>query len=223
MHDDDWFTHENSLQKFANAIEASPQTDFIFSAYNNVYENSGKTEPVFMNNFRKKKMLENPFTLIANNVIGPPSVIMHKNDKKHWYDKNVKWVVDMDFYIRYLQSSRPYYINEVLVNVGVNKDQVTKYTFGVPEVHLRENFYLLNKAGEKNLENIIVFDAWWRLLRNFSVKDISYIREIGYNGPVPATIMKMISFQNKIPSFVLKIGVFSKVLMTVCYSLNKQG
>lgn len=222
MHDDDWFSHKNSLLKFANAIEEFPHSDFIFSAYSNVYENTGKSEAVFMNDFRKKKMLENPVTLIANNVIGPPSVVMHRNDKQHWYDKNVKWVVDMEFYIRYLKTTEPSFISEVLVNVGVNEDQVTKYTFGVPEVHLRENFYLINKAGEKNLNNIIVFDAWWRLLRNFYVRDISYIREIGYNGPIPDLIIKIISFQKKLPPFVLKFGVLSKLLMAICYFLNRQ-
>lgn len=222
MHDDDWFSHKDSLQKFANAIDDSPECDFIFSAYNNVYEDTGKTEPVFMNAFSKRKMLENTVTLIAKNVIGPPSVIMHKNNKQHWYDKNVKWVVDMDFYIRYLQTSKPHYINEALINVGMNKDQVTQYTFGVPEVHLRENFYLLNKVGEKHLKNIIVFDAWWRLIRRFSIRDIAQIRQIGYEGPVPGLIMKMISFQKNIPRVILKQGIFSKLFMAACYTMNKK-
>ncbi len=222
MHDDDWFSRKDSLREFANAINAAPECDFIFSAYNNVYEDTGKTEPVFMNNFRKRKMLENPVTLIAKNVIGPPSVVMHRNNKQHLYDKNVKWVVDMDLYIRYLQTARPYYINEALINVGVNKEQVTQYTFGVPEVHLKENFYLLNKVGEKNLKNIIVFDAWWRLIRRFAVRDVAQIRDIGYQGHVPGRIIKIISFQKSLPGAVLKQGIFSKLFMTACYIMNKK-
>jgi len=222
MHDDDWFSHKDSLLKFVNAINTTPECDFIFSAYNNVNEDTGKTKPVFMNRFRKRKMLENPVTLIANNVIGPPSVIIHKNNKQHWYDKSVKWVVDMDFYIRFLQTTAPYHINEALINVGVNKEQVTQYTFGVPEVHLKENFYLLNKVGGKHLRNLIVFDAWWRLIRNFSVRDAAQIRNIGYKGPVPGLIIKMISFQKNIPKAILKQGLFSKLLMTVCYIINKK-
>lgn len=219
MHDDDWFTDNTSLQKFANATDKS--ADFIFAAYNNVFEDKKVTKPVFLNSFYKRAMIQNPVTLIAKNIIGPPSVVMHKNDQKYWYDKNVKWVVDMEFYIRFLQTSNCYYINQPLINVGLNKEQVTQYTFGVPKVHLQENFYLLNKVGEKNLHNIIVFDAWWRLLRNFKVKNILYIREIGYEGPIPKKIIEIISFQNKIPSFTLKFGVLSKILMTVCFAISK--
>lgn len=222
MHDDDWFSEKDSLQKFADAVETSPECEFIFSAYKNIYEERDKSQPVFMNNFRKNKMLKNPVTLIAKNVIGPPSVVMHKNDKKYFYDTNVKWVVDMDFYIRYFQTAKPFYIDEALINVGVNSDQVTKYTFGIPEVHLKENFYLLEKVGERNLKNIIVFDAWWRLIRNFSVRDISQIRSIGYDGVVPKVILKMMSFQKKFPSYILKQGIFSKGLMLICYLLNKK-
>jgi glycosyltransferase involved in cell wall biosynthesis len=222
MHDDDWFSRKDSLMKFANTIKAAPESGFIFSAYNNVYESTGKAEPVFMDRFRKRRMLENPVTLIAKNVIGPPSVVMHKNNKQHYYDKNVKWVVDMDFYIRFLQTSKPYFVNEALINVGVNKEQVTQYTFGVPEVHLKENFYLLNKVGEKNLRNIIVFDAWWRLIRNFTVRDVNQIRSIGYEGRVPGLIVRMMAFQKSIPKVILQQGIFSKLFMTACYLMNKK-
>ncbi|MBA2762166.1 MAG: glycosyltransferase, partial [Segetibacter sp.] len=222
VHDDDWFSQPDSLMKFANAINAAPESEFIFSAYNNVYESTNKAEAVFMNRFRERKMLENPVTLVAKNVIGPPSVVLHKNNKQRYYDKNVKWVVDMDFYIRFLQTSKPYYIKEVLINVGVHKEQVTQYTFGVPEVHLKENFYLLNKVGEKNLRNIIVFDAWWRLIRNFTVRDVNQIRSIGYEGRVPGLIVRMIAFQKRIPKVILQQGIFSKFFMTACYLMNKK-
>ena len=219
MHDDDWFADCTSLQKFANAIDKS--ADFVFAAYNNVFEDTGAKKVILSNSFRQRAMLKNPVTLIADNIIGPPSVVMHRNDQKHWYDKNVKWVVDMEFYIRFLQTANCYYIDEPLINVGLNKEQVTQYTFGIPEVHLKENFYLLNKVGEKSLANIIVFDAWWRLLRNFKVKNLSYIREIGYDGPIPKKIVQIISFQNKIPSFIVKSGVLSKILMTVCFAISR--
>jgi glycosyltransferase involved in cell wall biosynthesis len=221
MHDDDWFYHKHSLQKFADAIKVSPGSNFIFAAYVNVYEDTLKEERVYMSKFQEKQMLKNPVTLIANNVIGPPSVVMHKNDKKHWYDKNVKWVVDMDFYIDFLQDAHPHYISEPLICVGVNKDQVTQYTFGVAEVQLKENFYLLNKVGENNLKNVIVFDGWWRLIRNFNVRDSEQIRRIGYDGPIPLLIMKVMSFQKKIPAAVLKRGLFSKALMMICYLINR--
>jgi hypothetical protein len=146
---------------------------------------------------------------------------MHKNDGTTWYDCNMKYVVDIDFYIRYLEQTTPFYIDDPLINVGINQAQVTKYTFGVPEVHLKESLLLLEKAGPTHLKNIIVFDGWWRLIRNFSVKNIEQIRSFGYHGPVPQIIERIIQFQNKIPAGILKNGVLSKSLMSCCYMLNR--
>jgi glycosyltransferase involved in cell wall biosynthesis len=217
IHDDDWFYDELSLQRFVNAVRANPDVSFFFSAYTNVYEGSNQCQNMFLRPFWKRHLLNDPNILIADNVIGPPSVTLHKNDGSVWYDKQMKYIVDIDFYIRYLCSQKPAYIPELLVKVGINKDQVTKYTFGVPEVHLKEALQLLQKTGEKRMKNILVFDAWWRLLRNFSVRDFEDIKATGFEEDVPDQLKAMIAFQRKIPSRWLKIGVFSKTMMSVCY------
>jgi len=223
MHDDDWFTETWSLHYFKKAIDENADSVFIFSAYRNIYEKNGRQEPMFLNKFRWKALLNDPVTLLANNIIGPPSVTLHKNDKKFWYDPSVKWVVDIEFYMRYLQTARPFYINKPLINVGINNTQVTTYTFGVAQVHLKESLYLLNKTGEHHLKNILVFDAWWRLIRNFSIKDIAQIRSTGFDGKLPLIISNIIRFQNRISGQLLKQGVTSKMLMLTCYLLYKRN
>jgi glycosyltransferase involved in cell wall biosynthesis len=217
MHDDDWFYDELSLQKFVDAIRANPKDCFFFSAYTNVYEGTNRLQNMFLKRFWKRHLLEDPNILIADNVIGPPSVTLHKNDGSVWYDRRMKYIVDIDFYIRYLHSEKPAYIPELLVKVGINKDQVTKYTFGVPEVHLREALQLLKKTGAKTLKNILVFDGWWRLIRNFSINDIKDVKAAGFEEDVPDQLKAIIAFQRKIPPQWLKLGVFSKTMMSVCY------
>jgi len=223
MHDDDWFTETGSLLFFKRAIDQNVNSLFIFSAYYNIYENNGRKQPVFLNQFRWRALLNDPVTLLANNIIGPPSVILHKNEKKFWYDAAVKWVVDIEYYIRYLQATKPFYIDKPLINVGINDTQVTTYTFGVAEVHLKESLYLLNKTGDRHLKNIIVFDAWWRLIRNFSIKNIAQIRSTGFDGKLPLIISNIIRFQNRISRQLLKQGVTSKMLMLTCYLLYKRN
>jgi glycosyltransferase involved in cell wall biosynthesis len=223
MHDDDWFTETGSLHYFKKAIDENADSLFIFSAYRNIYEKNGRQEPMFLNKFRWKALLNDPVTLLANNIIGPPSVTLHKNEKRFWYDGAVKWVVDIEYYIRYLKSTKAFYIDKPLINVGINDTQVTTYTFGVAEVHLKESLYLLNKTGERHLRNIIVFDAWWRLIRNFSIKNISHIRSTGFSEPLPSIISDIIHFQNKFPAPALKLGVTSKMLMLSCYLLYKRN
>ncbi|MEJ0107142.1 MAG: glycosyltransferase [Bacteroidota bacterium] len=38
MHDDDWFSDNNSLREYAEAIAAHPGDVFFFAAYTNIYE-----------------------------------------------------------------------------------------------------------------------------------------------------------------------------------------
>ncbi len=217
MHDDDWFSNSDSLLLFSKAIKKKPSLDFFFCAYTNVFEATGKRNDIFAGRFQLRILNKNPVTLIANNIIGPPSVCVHRNNHRHLYDPKVKWVVDMDFYIRYLQNAPYCYIPELLVNVGINNTQVTTYTFGIPEYHLKENLYLLNKAGSRHLKNIIVYDAWWRLIRNFSILNIRQFYESGYTGVVPQTLVTIINFQKRLPANVLRTGILSKVLMLICY------
>lgn len=221
MHDDDWFAGADSLQQFADAIKQHPATSFFFCAYTNVLEDNGKTEIVRLNNFRRRKLQENTVSLFSSNVIGPPSVTLHRNDKQCWYDKTIKWVVDIDFYIRYLEHHKPVYIDKPLVNVGLNAEQVTRTSFRRPEVEVPENFYLLQKVGAKHLENILVYDAWWRLMRNLHIKNETQIKQQGFNADIPPAISSMIRMQRRIPGFMLNTGIFSKMFMFVSYMFNR--
>jgi glycosyltransferase involved in cell wall biosynthesis len=221
MHDDDWFSDVNSLSEFEKAIKQNPSSRFLYSAYVNVFENN-KQAPVFINSFRRRKLQQDPVTLFSSNVIGPPSVTIVKNDKEIWYDRKIKWVVDIDFYIRYLKSNPPVYIPKALINVGIHKEQVTHSSFGVAEIVIPENFYLLNKVGIQSLSEVLVYDAWWRIIRNLKITSISKVRENGYQGEVHKVIQSMIRFQSKIPFAILKMGVFSKLFMFIHYLLNRK-
>ena len=217
MHDDDWFADKDSLLHFAHAITANPSSTFIFSAYRNNYADTNKTKDVFIESGRYKMLRKNPLTLLSKNSIGPPSVVIHKKQDNMYYDINLKWLVDIDFYMRYLSSTKPIYIPDVLINIGISDTQVTKYTFGNRKVEIPENFYLLEKNGDAILNNILFFDSWWRLMRNLGIKDIKDIRESGYEGNIPPKIRAMINFQNKIPGKLLKNGFISKPCMFLCF------
>ena|SRR5579871_6089043 len=217
MHDDDWFSNENSLECYVDAIKNNPDCSFFFSAYRNIYLDEKKEEPVFINSFRYKMLRKNPVTVFAKNVIGPPSVVIHKNDRKIFYDKNFKWLVDIEFYIRYLKNFKPRYIDKELINVGLGSLQVTQQVFRVQQVEVPENFFLLDKIGAEQLKNIFVYDGYWRFLRNLDVKNLNIIADNGYLNDPPAVIKKMIAFQNKLPAWCLKTGVFSKFFMLISF------
>jgi glycosyltransferase involved in cell wall biosynthesis len=220
MHDDDWFTGENSLQDFKTAIDSHPSYGFFFAAYNNVSLNTHIVQPAYSNGFRNRLLKKSPASLVSRNTIGPPSVVIHKSNIGIRYDKSLKWLVDIDFYIRALDKTAWAYIEKPLINVGIGQEQVTRDCFRQRPIEIPENFYLLNKVGVSALKNIMVYDAWWRLMRNLEIKKKEEIVESGYPGPIPQVVLSMIRWQARLPNLLLKTGLFSKAIMSLHYICN---
>jgi glycosyltransferase involved in cell wall biosynthesis len=215
MHDDDWFTHSYSLEKFALATKTNEK--FIFSAYCNKIEITNDTEMMFFNQNFKIKIFKNPLLLLAKNIIGPPSVTLFHSSIKDKYNEGLKWRVDIEFYIRNIIKGIDFiYINEPLINVGVSESQVTNYCLNVPSVEIPEMYILLSKYGTNPLKNIIVFDAYWRILRNTNTNSKSKLESFGQTG-WPAVIIHMVNLQSKFNQSTLRNGVLSKTLMCISY------
>jgi len=220
MHDDDWFADENSLQNFYAATVKHPECSFFFSAYNNVEENSGIFKSVYLKPFAHFLLSQNPLNLFKKQYIGNPSCTLIKKDLKVTYDKEFKWVVDFEFYIRCLKVSKQFhYINKILINVGINDQQVTKYTFRKPEVEIPENHLMIEKMGISILRNIFVYDYFWRLYRNLEIRDVNEVNKF-YEKPLHPLLQQMIHFQSKIAADVLKKGLFSKIFMAANYLIS---
>lgn len=224
MHDDDWFSDEHSLEYFARAVADNPEAGFIFSAYRNVQIEGGGAEDIFVRSARYRSLLKKRVILFSGNIIGPPSVVLHRRSPL-LYDNKIKWLVDVDFYIRFLETNRPVYINRILINVGMGDQQVTRESFRRRTIEIPENFYLLNKLGPVILKDLRIYDAWWRLIRNLEIRQVSAIVESGYDGDIPEVVLSMLRWQSKVPRSLLKNGFFSKPLMLLCYifSFNKIG
>ena len=221
MHDDDWFAGEESLQLFAKATTGNNK--FIFSAYSNVFENTGTSKEKYFPVSWHKRIVSNPVILLNRNVIGPPSVTLIHKSAAYQYDTSMKWRVDIDFYIRLLKHEKTFsYINTPLINVGISDSQVTNSCIDKPEVELPEGLLLLKKYGVKPLQNILVYDAWWRILRNVGVRGRNDLERYTRYNEWPSVIQKMVLHQSKIPQPVLKIGLFSKLFMSLSYVANQR-
>ena len=219
MHDDDWFAHENALAVFARHLGESK---FIFSAYTNYYDN-GNTKTIYLRSFWKNKIKKNPPILIAENVIGPPSVTLIHSSIKELYDERLPWRVDIEFYNRVLKYTKDYfYVKQPLIKVGISESQVTQSCIYKPEVELPEGYILLQKQGVQPLRNILIYDAWWRLLRNMNITKQQQLEQFG-NYKWPEVIIKMVGDFAKIPGKLLQIGAFSKMLMVLSYLKNKKN
>ena len=217
MHDDDWFAGKGSLQQFADAAIQYPGCDFIFSACNNVDLKTGKIERHELN-IEKKTLLQSSFyNLYFNNVIGHPSTVMHKNTEM-LYDPSFKWVIDVDFYIRFFEKyPHWHYIPETCINIGIDASQFSNKYYKNPLVEIPEYLHLLKKLPVKPESNQYIFHALWLLVRKFRIRNLQQIRDAGYNGDVPDAIFKIIKYQKNIPRIIIKQTPFSKALMKRCY------
>ncbi len=221
MHDDDWFADAKALQQFADCAQKH-EGAFIFSAYTNVFENTGREKPVFPEKFRLKQLRRNPASILSKNIIGHPSTTLCPNDAAFLYDENLKWLVDVEMYIRVLERHTAVYIPEPLVKIGMSDSQVTARVKGVAEVEIKEHLYFLKKRGAGTLRNILAYDYFWRFIRNFDIRTTAYFKQYDKENVPPAIIDRMVRFQSGVPRVVLTTGVISKLLMLLHYLANKK-
>jgi len=214
MHDDDWFVDEKSLQHFAVAALRNAQESFIFSGYIEK-EKAVIKKRYLISTFELFLLKRSPLNLFKKNFVGHPSTTLVKNNRQEWYDERIRWVVDFEFYIRCLRKHKFIAIKKKLIYVGLNEQQVTKKVFRNLQVELVENFYLLNKLGKSCLKNVFVYDYFWRLFRNLNIRGVNQINCYVSADKVSNEIKQMLSFQKKIPTQILKIGLFSKFLMLI--------
>ena len=220
MHNDDWFASEHSLQRFYYHAQNSRECKFFFSAFQNVVAGTGSSEVVRCDIFDRLFLKISPLHLFRKVYVGNPSCTLIRSGTGLEYDRRFKFVVDFEYYIRCFRNLKKYYyIDEVLIKVGLHEDQVTKYTFLVPEVQIPENFLLLEKLGTKILRNPFVYDYYWRLFRNLNIRSEEELKRY-HPGRVFPSLQRMIRSQSRISSRVLKRGVLSKFFMSISYLAN---
>jgi glycosyltransferase involved in cell wall biosynthesis len=218
LHDDDWLSNESSLQSFADATKNGNK--FIFSSYSNFIEKDKTYQLITPPYGFKKNILNTPHLLLSHNVIGPPSVSLFHKSVTVSYDARLNWRVDQEYYIRVIQLLNNFtYINEPLINVGVSESQVSTSCFNVPSVEIPEMYILLSKYGTSPLKNIMVYDAYWRILRNTNTNSKSKLESFGQT-EWPKVILSMVELQSKFNQNTLRNGVISKTLMSISYIYN---
>ncbi len=225
MHDDDWFALPTSLQKFADAA-ANTKNSFIFSACNNIYALTGRQVNEYLTRWKKEMLEDSTLNLFYLNVIGHPSTAMHRRDDDLIYDTQYKWVVDIDFYVRYLQKHKGYiYIPEILINIGTDDTQVSHALYKNPAVEIPEYLSMLAKFPPGLLmQHEYVFHCVWNLIKRFRIKNIKMIRDFGYDGRLPDHIQDIIDYQKPIPRIIIKQTNWSKLFMKRFFKkLNNQG
>jgi len=217
MHDDDWFASKNSLQEFVSATFTHPQKKIIFSAYTNIFFGNNQKQNVIASKLELLILKLFPLVLFKKVIIGNPSCTFIHSSIHQEYDKNIKWAVDFDYYLRILANNNFHFIKISLINVGFHENQVTQFVTKNPYIMIPESHYMLQKFGSEILKNIFVYDYYWRLYRNYNISSVEQLNKYPYSSELPQVITKIINTQNKINKQILKKGFYSKFLMTLSY------
>jgi glycosyltransferase involved in cell wall biosynthesis len=217
MHQDDWFHADDALSSFLDGLRQS-QADFVFCR-NTAVDEEGKETILQALPRLLKEMKEKPNQLVLAQVIGPPSNTLLKRTVTTRYDERFIWLVDVDYYSRLLRSGYNYfYIDRHLVSIGLHEDQTTIFCRNNPDVIFKENVWFAGKIGAEGFRDILIYDYYWRLLRNYKIRSVADM-EANHLKPeeIPAVIRQMLDFQKKFSLSILRNGVISKSLMTISY------
>ena len=90
---------------------------------------------------------------LGKNTIGSPSVLTIKNENIFFFDENLSWVLDCDYYKRlYNRYGKPDILNKVNVIIGVGKHQTTNHLDN--NIKQKEYLYIEKKyTGEISYKN----------------------------------------------------------------------
>jgi glycosyltransferase involved in cell wall biosynthesis len=218
LHQDDWLHDDHALEIYLHSFLSHPAVGFVFCK-NTAIQPDG----VELNLQAIKSLLGNmdqkPHHILRANVIGPPSNVMLKRSIPIRYDENYIWLVDVDYYVQLLEAGHSYvYLDQHLVSIGLHEDQTTVFCRNNEDVIVKENIHFAHKLGNRAFTDILIYDYYWRLLRNYHIRSIDTLHAYGV---VPEKILPVIlhqlNWEKQCPIWLLKFGPFSKLLMSLNY------
>lgn len=197
LHHDDWLADANSLEKFVKLLDENPKCDFAYAKSINIDTDTGEMKCRKAQRY-VNRLHKDPFELFLSNRIGAPSVVIFRNgkhlNKNLLFDSNLKWVVDIDFYLQcLLQNNNIAFLNEVLINIGISKTQITNTCQNDDGIRLYEQLYLYNKykshlQGDKYQKALVAF------IDQLNIKDLNCLNTLlPYKMETPEKIVKHLS------------------------------
>ncbi len=218
LHQDDWLESADCLSTYINAFNSNPKAQFVFCKNTAIQPDGTQITLQYLTSLLKD-MGKRPNHILRANVIGPPSNTMLKRGVGVQYDEDYIWLVDVDYYVALLKKGYEYvYLDAHLVSIGLHEDQTTVFCRNNDDVIVKENIWFAEKIGNEAFSDILIYDYYWRLLRNYKRRSIQDIVNDGVDeNRILPVIKKMLPLQRKFPLSLLKFGPFSKLLMSLSY------
>ncbi len=161
LHHDDWFTYPDSLRQYVEMLDSDPSVDLAFSGSMQVNAGISKSRAITVG--QAEAIKADPDTLFTGNHIGSPSAVMFRRARMQEFDKKLKWLVDVELYIRMLRANGKFvYTEKPLVSIGVGPSQITNACVSDRELNMREYSYVYeklalskNQACRRHMEKVL--------------------------------------------------------------------
>jgi glycosyltransferase involved in cell wall biosynthesis len=188
LHHDDWFIAEDSLEKLVRSLDDNPEANLGFCSSRVWAIDTDRTWVTRVSKSNLRRIARRPESLFFGNVIGSPSATIFRRSVKEEFDDRLKWLVDLEFYIRLLRkNARIVHVPEALVCTPLGlPNQVTLECVNNRYVELYEYTYLFKKIYRRinpMLDGYFLFLA--RLFKKYNVTSLSDFDQLGIERPSP--------------------------------------
>ncbi len=182
LHHDDRLAHADALSKFVRMLDEHPEANFAFSASLVESAATTRTRVHCPTKDQLAAISSEPAKLFLGNVIGAPSATIYRNGLGIEYDRRMKWLVDVDFYIRVLEiNPQLIYTSEVLVVTTSDANhQITKACENNAELELYEHLLLYEKVSGKFLNQTNSLKVWFRLFERYRIYTLDDLERRGF-------------------------------------------
>lgn len=180
LHHDDWFTRKNSLRLFVKMLDENLYANFGFSA-TLVYNVNTHTESIHRATIKQTNRLnKNPEILFLGNIVGAPSATIYRNTIKEKYDPKLRWLVDLDFYIRILKENQQFcFCSAPLIATSDGADhQITRSCIGNPKIDFFEHIYLYNRLSAPNKYGFQYLYFLLNLFKKYKIESCLELKQI---------------------------------------------
>jgi FkbM family methyltransferase len=178
LHHDDWFASEHSLQRFVSLLENQPDAMFAFAG---AYARDSVGSVLFRHAATEKQIAalrKDPRCLLFGNFVGGPSATIFRREPSFRFDRTLKWLVDVEAYIRILKGGRRFaFTTEPLVNItAAGAHQVTRVIERNPALQFAENAYVYRGLDFGPIKRLRCFKFFFRLARRLDLSAITVVQ-----------------------------------------------
>lgn len=186
MHHDDHFIDADSLGDFVALLDSNAEADFAFSATKIEDVTSGYFRVHCPTELQLDDLRLYPCCLFGGNFVGAPSATIYRRTVQIEYDRQMKWLVDLDFYIRLLSVNCNFaFSSKPLIGTPTNAaHQVTEICRDNAMIELFEYKYLFSKLDKITCDRTVLIDSWVRLFQKYKIRKINGFARYGVEPPL---------------------------------------